>query len=71
MRTITGKELDKAILKSQDRTWDGMPISKLKVEDLMSDVDLKYQDDLKQVLKQKDYKKLEPVIKKLADEGIK
>ncbi len=25
---------------------------------------------MKQVLKQKDYKKLEPVIKKLADEGI-
>ena len=25
MRTITGKELDKAILKSQGRTWDGMP----------------------------------------------
>ncbi|MCM1158238.1 MAG: putative DNA binding domain-containing protein [Bacteroidales bacterium] len=34
MRTITGKELDKAILKSQGRTWDGMPIAKLKVEDL-------------------------------------
>ena len=34
MRTITGKELDKAILKSQGRTWDGMPIPKLKVEDL-------------------------------------
>jgi len=33
MRTITGKELDKAILKSQGRTWDGMPISKLKVEE--------------------------------------
>ena len=34
MRTITGKELDKALLKSQGRTWDGMPIPKLKVEDL-------------------------------------
>ena len=34
MRTITGKELDKALLKSQGRTWDGMPISRLKVEDL-------------------------------------
>ena len=34
MRTITGKELDKAFLKSQGRTWDGMPIPKLKVEDL-------------------------------------
>ncbi len=33
MRTITGKELDKALLKSQGRTWDGMPIPKLKVED--------------------------------------
>ncbi len=34
MRTITGKELDKAILKSQGRTWDGMPILKLQVADL-------------------------------------
>ena len=34
MRAITGKELDKAILKSQGRTWDGMPIPKLKVTDL-------------------------------------
>ena len=34
MRTITGKELDKAILKSQGRTWDGMPIPKLNIEDL-------------------------------------
>ena len=34
MRTITGKELDKAILKSQGRTWDGMPILKLQVTDL-------------------------------------
>ncbi len=34
MRTITGKELDKAILKSQGRTWDGMPIPKLQVTDL-------------------------------------
>ena len=34
MRTITGKELDKALLKSQGRTWDGMPIPRLKVEDL-------------------------------------
>ncbi len=34
MRTIIGKELDKAILKLQGRTWDGMPIPKLKVEDL-------------------------------------
>ena len=34
MRTITGKELDKAILKSQGRTWDGMPIPKLQVTNL-------------------------------------
>lgn len=34
MRTITGKELDKAILKSQGRTWDGMPIPKLNVDNL-------------------------------------
>lgn len=34
MRTITGKELDRAILKSQGRTWDGMPIPRLKIDDL-------------------------------------
>jgi len=38
MRTITGKELDKAILKSQGRTWDGMPIPKLQVADLRKEV---------------------------------
>lgn len=37
MRTITGKELDKALLKSQGRTWDGMPIPKLSVGDLKQD----------------------------------
>jgi len=37
MRTITGKELDKAILKSQGRTWDGVPIPKLAVQDLKSE----------------------------------
>ncbi len=34
MRAIIGKELDKAILKSQGRTWDGMPVPKLHVTDL-------------------------------------
>lgn len=34
MRTITGKELDRAILRAQGRTWDGMPVPRLKVEDL-------------------------------------
>jgi Predicted transcriptional regulator containing an HTH domain and an uncharacterized domain shared with the mammalian protein Schlafen len=37
MRTITGKELDKAILRSQGRTWDGVPILKLSVDDLKQD----------------------------------
>ncbi len=37
MRTITGKELDKAILKSQGRTWDGMPVIKLSIDDLKED----------------------------------
>lgn len=37
MRTITGKELDKAILKSQGRTWDGMPLIKLSIGDLKQD----------------------------------
>ena len=34
MRTITGKELDRAILKSQGMTWDGMPVPKISVSDL-------------------------------------
>ncbi|MCM1327418.1 MAG: hypothetical protein NC094_12395 [Bacteroidales bacterium] len=34
MRTITKKELDKALLKSQGRAWDGMLIPKLQVTDL-------------------------------------
>ena len=34
MRTITRKEWDKAILKSQGKTRDSMPIPKLKVGDL-------------------------------------
>lgn len=37
MRTITGKELDKAILKSQGRTWDGMSVIKLSIDDLKED----------------------------------
>ena len=37
MRTITGKELDRAILKSQGRTWDGVPLPKLSVSDLKQD----------------------------------
>lgn len=37
MRTITGKELDKALLKSQGRTWDGIPIPKLSVDNLKQD----------------------------------
>lgn len=34
MREITGKELDSALLKAQGRTWDGVPLPKLTVEDL-------------------------------------
>ena len=37
MREITGKELEKALLKTQGRTWDGMPIPKLSVSDLKQD----------------------------------
>ena len=37
MREITGKELEKALLKTQGRTWDGMPIPKLSVSDLKRD----------------------------------
>lgn len=36
MREITGKELDRALLKSQGKTWDGMPVPKLTATDLNS-----------------------------------
>lgn len=37
MREITGKELDKAMLKSQGKTWDGVPLPRIKIEDLKQD----------------------------------
>lgn len=37
MREITGKELDKAMLKSQGKTWDGVPFPRIKIEDLKQD----------------------------------
>lgn len=37
MREIKGKELDKAMLKSQGKTWDGVPLPKIKIEDLKQD----------------------------------
>ncbi len=36
MRTISGKELDRLILKQQGMTWDAVPMHKLKVRDLDS-----------------------------------
>ena len=35
MREITGKELERALLKTQGRTWDGVPLPKLSVSDLV------------------------------------
>ena len=37
MREITGKELERALLKSQGLTWDSVPIPKLMIEDLSRD----------------------------------
>ncbi|MCL2250002.1 MAG: winged helix-turn-helix transcriptional regulator, partial [Oscillospiraceae bacterium] len=34
MRTIIGKELDKALLKSQGLTWDGIPVPRVAESDL-------------------------------------
>ena len=34
---ITGKELERALLKTQGRTWDGVPLPKLSVSDLKQD----------------------------------
>ena len=37
MREITGKELERTLLKTQGRTWDGVPIPRVKAEDLKKD----------------------------------
>ena len=37
MREINGKELERALLKTQGRTWDGVPLPKLSVSDLKQD----------------------------------
>ena len=37
MREITGKELERALLKTQGKTWDGIPLPKLTVKDLKQD----------------------------------
>ena len=37
MREITGKELERTLLKTQGRTWDGVPLPKLSVADLKQD----------------------------------
>ena len=37
MRENTGKELERALLKTQGRTWDGVPLPKLSVSDLKQD----------------------------------
>ena len=36
MRTISGKELDRLILKQQGMTWDDVPLPRLKIRDLDS-----------------------------------
>ena len=33
MREITGKELERVLVKTQGRTWDGIPLPKLSVAD--------------------------------------
>lgn len=37
MRTITGKELDKKLLKAQGKTWDGVALPRIGVRDLKSE----------------------------------
>ncbi len=37
LREIVGKELERALLKSQGRTWDGVPLPKLTAADLKPD----------------------------------
>lgn len=37
MREITGKELERSLLKMQARTWDAVPLPKLSIADLKQD----------------------------------
>ena len=37
MREISGKELERSLLKSQGRTWDGVPLPKITAQDLKQD----------------------------------
>ena len=37
LREIVGKELERALLKSQGRTWDGVPLPKLTAADLKAE----------------------------------
>jgi len=37
MHEITGKELERKLLKTQGRTWDGVPLPKISVTDLKQD----------------------------------
>lgn len=44
LREITGKELERVLLKSQGRTWDGIPIPKITVADLKQDAILLFKE---------------------------
>ena len=45
MRTISGKELDKLILKQQGMTWDSVPVTKLRASDLSSSAIRYFKDE--------------------------
>ena len=44
MRTITGKELDRKILKAQGKTWDGVALPRITVQDLKPDAMQMFKD---------------------------
>ena len=44
MRTITGKELDRKILKAQGKTWDGVALPRITVQDLKPDAIQMFKD---------------------------
>lgn len=61
MREITGKELERALLKTQGRTWDGVPLPKLSVSDLKQFHKDAFREILLNAIVHKDYSSCNPI----------
>lgn len=61
MREITGKELERALLKTQGRTWDGVPLPKLSVSDLKQFHKDAFREILLNAVVHKDYSSCNPI----------